>query len=242
MKVLAVSDREISQIWDNWDTDGRKLLEGVSLIVSAGDLAAEYLEFLVTMACVPCLYVRGNHDSTYDKRAPEGCLDVDGRICEVPVPGSSGLAGRQDTSGRRVIRVAGLGGCMRYRQGSDMYTEEEMAQRVRRLKKKIHRGIFTDVDGREISRLKRAVRFGSAGRSAGGIDIVLTHAPCRGYGDLEDPAHRGFACFNELLEEVRPRVHCYGHIHAEYGRIEREAQHPSGARLINVSGMYLFEI
>ena len=32
------------------------------------------------------------------------------------------------------------------------------------------------------------------------FDILLTHAPCRGYGDMEDLPHRGFECFNDLLK------------------------------------------
>ena len=56
------------------------MLEGVDLILSAGDLHPEYLEFLVTVSNVPLLYVRGNHDDLYENRPPLGCVDIDGSI------------------------------------------------------------------------------------------------------------------------------------------------------------------
>ena len=59
MKVLLLSDREERALWDFYDP-GRT--EGVDLIISCGDLDADYLEFLVTMVSCPLLYVRGNHD------------------------------------------------------------------------------------------------------------------------------------------------------------------------------------
>ena len=34
---------------------------------------------------------------------------------------------------------------------------------------------------------------------AGGVDILLTHAPARGVGNLDDRPHQGFACFNEAI-------------------------------------------
>ena len=59
MKVLLLADREERALWDFYDP-GRT--EGVDLIISCGDLDADYLEFLVTMVSCPLLYVRGNHD------------------------------------------------------------------------------------------------------------------------------------------------------------------------------------
>ena len=102
-----------------------------------------------------------------------------------------------------------------------MYTEIEMAARVRKLKKDLFiKGLLNRKD----------------------LDIFLTHSPAEGFGDLQDPAHRGFRCFNEVLMEMKPKYHIYGHVHREYGRIDRESLHESGTCGINVSGMYVLDI
>ena len=113
MRVLLVSDVEENALWANY-RPGR--LDSIDMILSAGDLKPEYLTFLVTMANVPLLYVRGNHDGRYDKKPPEGCLNVDGRLAEV-----NGL------------RILGLGGSARYSGGPDQYTQRQMRRRVARL-------------------------------------------------------------------------------------------------------------
>lgn len=140
MKILLVSDEEDKYLWEYYRPGH---LKGYDLILSAGDLKAEYLSFLVTMANRPLLYVHGNHDSSYDSNPPEGCECVDDRLVTV-----NGL------------RILGLGGCQRYNGGSYQYTERQMERRIRRLRFKL--------------------------MCAGGIDIVLTHAPVRGYGDEDN--------------------------------------------------------
>ena len=70
MRILAISDEERAYYWDHY-RPGR--LDGIDLILSCGDLRAEYLSFLVTMANRPLLYVHGNHDGGYRTRPPEGC-------------------------------------------------------------------------------------------------------------------------------------------------------------------------
>lgn len=242
MKILVVADKELTELWDNWSSIGRRRLEGVELILSAGDLSPWYLEFLVSMLNVPCLYVRGNHDSGYDEMPPGGCIDVGGRICEIGLPDAGTEA---SGAGVRRIRIAGLGGSMRYRQGTDMYTEDEMKKCVRRLRRRMRRGQLIRENGRTyLSReLASSYRRRSDRTEADPvIDILLTHAPCRGYGDLEDLPHQGFECFNRLLNDLKPRYHLYGHVHMEYGRIPKEPEHPSGTHLINVCGMHILEI
>ena len=133
----------------------------------------------------------------------------------------------------RIIRVAGLGGSMRYHEGRDMYTEKEMEQRTRKLMRCKDMGL---AGGSSFFSKHRTET------SQDTVDILLTHAPCLGYGDLDDLPHRGFACFNELLERWHPAYHLYGHVHMEYGMIDRETIHPSGTHLINVSGMYILDI
>ena len=90
------------------------------------------------------------------------------------------------------LRIMGLGGCIRYNRDEDayQYTEREMRRRVRKLWFKAHR--------------------------AGGIDLLLTHAPAGGLNDGFDKAHKGFDCFNDLLEEYRPRWFVHGHIPVSY--------------------------
>ncbi len=110
------------------------------------------------------------------------------------------------------IRILGLGGSVRYSQDKYQYTEKEMEKRIRKLRRKI--------------------------RKAGGVDIVVTHAPIRGYGDLEDPAHRGFACFEKLLKELRPKYWLYGHVHLRYRYgLSRTLEHGT-TQIINCSDKY----
>ena len=71
-----------------------------------------------------------------------------------------------------------------------------------------------------------------------GFDILITHAPARGHGDLEDLPHRGFECFNRLLEKYKPKFMFYGHVHQSYGHFVRTREHPSGTKLVNACGSY----
>lgn len=85
------------------------------LILACGDLKKEYLEFLVTMARCPLLYVRGNHDDGLEIEPPEGCLCIEDQLYVY-----------------QGVRILGLGGSYRYRPGHNMYTEGQMRWRVLR--------------------------------------------------------------------------------------------------------------
>ena len=225
MKILLVSDEEAVRLSEGWDRSMGGRYADIDLILSAGDLAPSYLEYLVTVFNVPCLYVRGNHDEGYDDNPPGGCVCIEGRICEISIPGSG------DDVEPDILRIAGLGGSIRYRPGGYMFTEREMRMRAVKLYLRSALGIVMLAD--EKKRLRRGEPS---------VDILLTHSPCRGHGDLDDFAHTGFECFNWLHDALHPRYHCYGHVHTRYGMIKRITTHPSGATLINVSGMYILEI
>ena len=123
MKILTVSDEECKALWQYYQP-GR--LKEYDLILSAGDLKADYLSFLVTMARCPLLYVHGNHDTGYAKSPPEGCDCIDDHF--VVYHG---------------VRILGLGGCRKYRPSPHQYTERQMRHRIRRLKwlLRIHGGV-----------------------------------------------------------------------------------------------------
>ena len=195
MKILLVSDEEDKYLWDFY-RPGR--LKGIDLILSAGDLKAEYLSFLVTMANRPLLYVHGNHDGGYAQRPPEGCQCIDGKL--VTVGG---------------LRILGLGGSALYNGGPHQYTERQMRRRIHRL------------------RLKLAL--------TGGVDIVLTHAPVRGFGDEDNMTHRGFEAFLPLLDQYQPRYLVHGHIHQRYGANRPRCYQYNETTIVNATGRYILE-
>ena len=105
------------------------------------------------------------------------------------------------------LRIAGLGGACRYRTGAWQFTEAEMKKRVNRLRSKIER--------------------------QRGVDVLVTHAPLHGYGDLNDLAHRGFTVFRDVLDRYHPQLMLHGHVHMSYGaNIPREHQYGS-TRIVN---------
>ena len=111
----------------------------------------------------------------------------------------------------------GLGGSPRYNwTGRNMYSETEMKV--------------------------RALRMMPRAKFKGGVDVLVTHAPARGYGDLDDLPHRGFETFNKVMDMYHPDYMIHGHVHMNYGRIVREHDHPSGTKIINACGFQIIDI
>jgi Icc-related predicted phosphoesterase len=200
MRILAIADTPERLLYDVFEPDewrGR-----VDCVLSCGDLDREYLEFLVTELAVPLLYVPGNHDVAYRSHPPEGCDNLDGRVRVV-----------------RGLRMAGIGGSLRYNAGSDayQYTEREMAWRLWRLSRRVRR--------------------------ASGVDIMVTHtAPLHDDPilDAPDPAHRGSAGFRRFIERFRPRYWLHGHNHLFDSRVPRISRIDQTV-VINAYGHYLFD-
>lgn len=194
MKILAVSDVDAKYYFDHY-APGK--LDGIDLILACGDVSREYLEFLVTMGRCPVLYIHGNHDEQFDRRPPEGCVCVDGKIYTY-----------------QGIRILGLGGSHRYRDGAYMFTEEQMRSRVRRLWYQLwkHKG----------------------------FDILLTHAPARHVNDFDSISHRGFECFLNLLDKYKPKYFIHGHIHKNYGVNIPQKTVRGDTIIINAYDHYLF--
>ena len=103
MKILTVSDRIVEGIYS---ASIKQRFGDVDLVLACGDLPPYYLEFIVTMLSVPLLYVFGNHDlgvftpNGKFKYAPEGCINIDGRVMNVKGLLIGGLEGSMLYSGR----------------------------------------------------------------------------------------------------------------------------------------------
>lgn len=215
-RILAVAD-EVDE-----SLGGEALAQlRPDLVLSAGDLPFDYLEYLVTMLNVPLLYVPGNHDPSIRERRetlawPPSIELKDARDPVGPLGGTNVDGRIEDAAG---IGVAGLGGSLRYREGPNQYTQKEMRRRVRRL-------------GR------RAAVRGLRGRR--GVDVLLTHAPPLGVGDEEDPAHRGFEALLQLVEQLSPKLLIHGHIHP-YGQAKPDRQLGT-TTVVNVVPFRLLEV
>ena len=220
-RILAIAD-EVEDVLYSKECLARLDPE---LVVACGDLPGEYLEYIVTMAGVPLVFVPGNHDPDLRPRRPEedlgsftqpfgfyrsggepsgpaGCINADGRVVEA--------AG---------VTIAGLGGSYAYNFGPNQYTEAQMRRRTVRLQVR-----------------DRLRRMGNRPP----IDLLITHAPPLGLGDGDDLAHRGFACFHTLVGSLRPRLLAHGHIHP-YGR-QPPTHQLASTEVVNVVGHRLLEL
>lgn len=148
------------------------------LVLSAGDLPWDYVEWLASTVSCPMVYVPGNHDpeirvdhdDDYQGIRPLGVIHADQLVVE-----AAGL------------RIAGLGGCVRYRPGPHQYSQRQYAGRAARLLRRARRG--------------------------GPVDVLLTHTPPKGLGDGEDRPHEGIEALHKVIERLQPTWHLHGHIH-----------------------------
>lgn len=231
VRVLAVADEVVDGLLCG-------LTEQIApdLVLGAGDLPFDYLETLATRSGAPCVYVPGNHDRdlsgfrrgrsgwtraglpTVDP-GPRGAVNADGRVVSV--------AG---------LRIAGLGGSIRYNGGPNQYREQTQRRRARMLSRR-------ETVASRIQRMR--------GRRPGRVDILLTHSPAQGYGDETDAPHRGFACLIGLVRTLRPQALVHGHVHP-YGTRPEDLRIPYGtdadsgshdaALSVNTVGYTVFDI
>ena len=215
VRVLAVSDVVDEGLWADVGP-----ARGVDVILACGDLPFEYLGYLMNALDVPLVFVPGNHDpdlsgyrtsrSGLTMRAgfssqppwPEGAVSVDGRIAEVAT-----------------LRIAGLGGCLRYSGGPNQYSDRQQAVRARRLA------------------LRAMLRRPQDGRR---LDVLLTHAPPSGVGDEGDAVHRGFSAFHALTGRLRPALLLHGHV--QRGVVAEADLHLGSTIVRNVTGRHLLDI
>ncbi|MDR0602560.1 MAG: metallophosphoesterase [Treponema sp.] len=187
MKILCISDQIDPLVYSDAI---RQRFGDVDLVLSAGDLPMDYLEFVVTSLNKPLFFVFGNHNlkelNYYTgKEIRSGWEDVSEH--------SSGAVhiGSKIRMENGLI-VAGLGGSMEYNHGENQYTEFRMKMEMLKL-----------LPGLIFNRIFRG-RY---------LDILLTHASPRGIHDREDKCHWGFKCFLAFMRFFRPKYLVHGHIH-----------------------------
>ena len=141
----------------------------------------------------------------------------DARYAEDPPAGCENVDGRVRRIGG--LRIAGLEGSRWYGGSGVEYSDRHMAFRAFMLGLKI--------------------------RLAGGVDVIMTHAPPT-YGDpvldaATDKVHAGFESLRRLALAHRPRLFLHGHTHLNYGRNKRERL-IGQTRVIDCYGATLIEL
>lgn len=165
-----LADIESKYLWDYFE---KEKLAGIDLILSCGDLKPQYLSFLASFTKAPILYVRGNHDDCYEQTPPDGCICIEDKIYV-----------------HEGIRIMGLGGSIKYNNGKNQYTQQQMNNRLKRMWLQL--------------KMKK------------GVDILVTHAPAAGINDGDDYAHKGFNAFVQVIDTYKPKYFVHGHVHKNY--------------------------
>lgn len=183
VRVLAIADEEAPTL-----SPARLSEMSVDLVLGAGDLPWDYLEYVAEATDAQLAFVPGNHDREIPsgRRTRAGLWLRDGRPCPEPRP-LGGVNLDEAVVEILGLRIAGLGGCVRYRPGPHQHDQREFDRRARRL-------------------ARRARRLG-------GIDVLLTHAPPYGLGDGEDAPHQGIRALHGLIEQLQPAWLLHGHVH-----------------------------
>ena len=115
-----------------------------------------------------------------------------------------------------VLKILGLEGSMWYNGGPHQYAEGQMRGLILRLRPRVW--------------------------LRGKPDIIITHAPPRHIHDAEDQCHKGFKCFQWLIERYAPAYFIHGHIHKNFADPSERITRVNQTKVINTYGYTLFDI
>ncbi|MGA2765638.1 MAG: metallophosphoesterase [Spirochaetia bacterium] len=204
MKVLCIADHVDPVIYSS---NLKSRFSEVDLVLSAGDLALEYYDFILSSLNKPLFFVFGNHhlegragyrNDPFDNRTPwergVGATSLEGKVVRV-----------------KGLILAGLGGSIWYNGGDNQYTDFSMFFSILKL-----------IPGMLWNKVFHG-RF---------LDILLTHSPPYGINDLPDACHTGFRIFLWFIRHFHPAYLIHGHVHLYDRNAAREAKY-AGTTVLN---------
>lgn len=204
VRILCVADEVDLLIYS---ANIAQRFQDIDLILSAGDLPPEYLEFIASMLNKPIVSVAGNHDSAELPRNRDTLRfsnEMRGLLGQVHF----GLKKECDLS------ILGLPGSIRYNNGENQYSDFWMTCRIIAMLPRL---------------LLRKIFYGRA------VDIILAHSPPRGIHDGGDPAHIGFTAYRWLIRFAQPYFFIHGHVHLYDIQALREIEY-FRTKVVNVYG------
>lgn len=218
MKILCISDQIDPLVYSS---GAKEHFKDIDLILCAGDLAMEYIDYIVSTLNKPTYFVFGNHNleefgfhhktenhPSNDMSMSDGLSYAHGAV----------YAGFKMYKEQNIL-IAGCSGSMRYNRGLAQYTNREMFFKLLKMVPKL---------------LYNKLRYGRY------LDIFLTHASPLGIHDKSDLCHKGFECYLWFLKKFKPKYMVHGHIHLYDSREIRVSVWES-TTIINAFSHYIFE-
>jgi Icc-related predicted phosphoesterase len=188
LKILCISDQIDLQIYS---IGIKERFADIDLILSAGDLPLDYLDFIVSNLNKPLFFIFGNHHTeelrNYKKLWNDPFFQ---EVKEYLGCGAIHLGTKVKKEGDFI--AAGFDGCMRYNNGPNQFTDSEMLFEIIKI-----------IPSLLWNRIVHG-RF---------LDVLLTHSPPKGIHDKNDRCHTGFKSFLWFMKTFKPKYLVHGHIH-----------------------------
>ena len=219
MKILCISDQIDPLVYSS---SAKERFADIDMVLCAGDLSTDYIDFVVSTLNKPTYFVFGNHNLNdfpyYHRTAEHGGYVMTDRY-ELNHSHGAIYTGFK-TKREQTLLLAGVSGSIRYNNGQCQYTDRQM---------------FMSLLKMVPSLIKNKIRYGRY------LDIFLTHAPPLGIHDKKDPCHTGFKCYLWFLKTFKPKYMIHGHIHLYDYHDERVTLFES-TTIINAFSHYMLEI
>jgi len=214
VKILCVSDQIDPLVYSN---SIKERFSHIDLVLCAGDLPLDYLDFIISSLNKPLLFVFGNHhieDMHYFFPF------VNNPLTESAVNRySGGIHINAKMVTEQGLIIAGFGGSMRYNRGPNQFSNFMMYIKILKL-----------IPSLLINKIFRG-RY---------IDILLTHAPPEGIHDRPDICHRGFKAFRWFINAFKPKYLVHGHIHL-YDLSDVRITHCKNTLVVNAYSHYIID-
>ena len=219
MKILCVSDYIDPLVYSS---SIKERFGSVDMVLGAGDLPLDYLDFIVSSLNKPVFFVFGNHNlehfNRYTGKRTINTIHFDSETSVYYGIGAVFVGGK--IKKEEGLIIAGLGGSMLYNKGKNQWTEFGMACRILRLVPVL---LFNKlIHGRY-------------------LDILLTHASPAGIHDKPDLCHKGFKCFLRFMRVFRPKYLVHGHIHL-YDAAATRCTKYCDTYVVNAYSHYIIEV
>ena len=232
MKILCVSDFVDPLIYNQ---NVKESFSDIDIILCAGDLPMDYIDFIVSVFNKPTYFIFGNHNLKefhyYHKNADSSAKYIDAYNHSTHGHGATYLGfktiNNEDfvminpkTGKKTPLLLAGVSGSLKYNKGLNQYSDFGMKLRLLKMVPKL---------------INNKLKYGRY------LDIFMTHASPRRIHDKEDPCHKGFECYNWFLERFKPTYMVHGHIHLYDMREERVGIY-FDTTVVNAYSHYVIEL